>query len=857
MALTDVADCQACTPGYNCDTAGLITLTATELCPAGKYCPSGTGSNSQAPESCDPGYYCPLGSSAQIECPVGTFNPFTDQAACQNCTAGRFCNSTGLTIDTDAPLCPAGYYCPANTQRPLPCPAGTLRETTGAASESDCDTCTAGKFCESAESAATGTGNCQDGFFCGGNSTSPDQNICPTGSFCQCTDGCTEAANCTAGNACPYTGMNQNELLTCNDGYYCDSGSTSQIPRTDETTYGPCLAGNYCISGLKSQCSAGTFFGGVGLYQSSDCQACTEGMYCDGVDSTQPTDFCDDGYLCSNSADNAQDQPCPAGYKCLNGTTIICGYGNYMSTQGVNTACTACDAGKTCDLDSTTVLTGLLTPSDDCPAGGYCETGNTQTKFTRCSPGTYNSNTGSSDSSACVACDAGKACPDYGTVTPSLNCAEGYYCNSGSSSQYPILTAAYDENAVNNGPCPPGYYCESGTDVPSKCPVGTYSTEYFGVTDADCVPCPAGYLCPNEGLGQLPDNSMLCPQGFYCPGNTSVAIDCLEGTYCPTGSDQPTNCPAGTYQPGQKKFDATTDCLPCEAKYFCPSGTGVLDTNFKCPDGYYCDGGIQEKFEKPCDRGFQCNNAAENLIACSPGTYTDITLQDACLTCEAGFYCPTRADGLTTEKLVCPLGSYCLSNVDTPTPCPAGYYGQNLGLRAASDCEPCPPGYYCDIPGETLASINSKLIDSGYYCQQGCDTATPLAATCTGDCVGDICPTGFKCPTGSSDPINCEDGEYQDQTGQSTCITCEPGFYCEIDTATQSNGSVKKNCPTGNYCEGATKPWTIIKCPIGTYRDTENGQTVADCADCDAGKYCTGLGISTPSGDCMGYLAII
>ena len=71
-----------------------VSWGADFVCPAGHYCPEG------------------LGSLADGRCPRGTFSNHTGLAnisQCMSCTAGMYCNDTGMT--EPAGLCDAGYYC--------------------------------------------------------------------------------------------------------------------------------------------------------------------------------------------------------------------------------------------------------------------------------------------------------------------------------------------------------------------------------------------------------------------------------------------------------------------------------------------------------------------------------------------------------------------------------------------------------------------------------------------------------------------------------------------------------------------------------------------------------------------------
>src|SRR5262249_20849573 len=112
--------CKACTAGMYCATDGLSQPTAE--CAASFYCTLGatvSGPMDMSGDVCPAGSYCAQGSERPTPCPVGSFSNVVGNhnvSQCQACTAGRYCNGSGLTAPTAA--CPAGFYCPEGTGEP-------------------------------------------------------------------------------------------------------------------------------------------------------------------------------------------------------------------------------------------------------------------------------------------------------------------------------------------------------------------------------------------------------------------------------------------------------------------------------------------------------------------------------------------------------------------------------------------------------------------------------------------------------------------------------------------------------------------------------------------------------------------
>lgn len=84
-------------------TVGGLWVSYCCLFLEGYYCLVNSTDYSDKP--CPSGYYCPAGTQSDTEnpCPAGTFNPAqmqTNSSACLSCTAGMYCQTTGLSSPT-------------------------------------------------------------------------------------------------------------------------------------------------------------------------------------------------------------------------------------------------------------------------------------------------------------------------------------------------------------------------------------------------------------------------------------------------------------------------------------------------------------------------------------------------------------------------------------------------------------------------------------------------------------------------------------------------------------------------------------------------------------------------------------
>jgi hypothetical protein len=581
----------------------------------------------------------------------------------------------------------------------------------------------------------------------------------------------------------------------------------------------------------------------------------------------------------------AQDKcfDCPEGHYCEAGSILPtkCPVGtyapgkNYQAAHDVSTVdaikgCLACPAGQTCEVAGTTVTT-------TCGKGFYSYEGTT-TCLT-CKPGHYcpdDSTTGVKHDTIYI-CPAGYLCPAKTPADPTASgdtykCPKGHYCLVGATAAIPCLAGTYNDvlggsSLASCKQTPQGYYTkEASTTQGTLCTVGYYCPA--GTTGEAAVPCPIGKMRTTPGAGAETDCA-TCTAGYYCGQGTAIPKVCPQGSYCPAGSSTPTQCPIGTF--GAKVgLTAATECQDCLPGMYC-SQKGLKAPDGLCDMGYYCI--LKATTPNPtdgttgnvCVKGGFCDLGSFESVSCKPGTFnanTKGTSESECIACTPGKYCSGtfiwQETGQCTAGYYCEAGStiptaivadkghYTLAGASSQTPCAKGTYNP---LPGQSTCVPCRIGYYCDELG---MSENIKDCITGHYCPQG--TTDPV-----------------RCPIGTyNDLINggslaaCKDclpGKYCNAEGLSAVAgTCAAGYFCKIKSKLEAAETADTDgnfgpCPVGHYCPaGTAEP---IKCPPGTYNPQTKKSLLTQCLDCSAGKYCAESGRSTDGLDCSaGYFCV-
>ena len=498
----------------------------------------------------------------------------------------------------------------------------------------------------------------------------------------------------------------------------------------------------------------------------------------------------------------------------------------------------------------------------ECPRGSFCRYGG-QSNFTLCPKGTYQPLKGQS---SCLRCPIGYMCPENGLLVPCV-CPSGFVCD--------VTGIESDPN-----PCPEGHFCLEGTATSSTTCSPFLSKELYplpsltkpsatifdGKEEEPAMLILGGRnsACWNNSTDDIGLQASELPTRFWAqrhilPLDHISALAPFRGRFCLDDScirledrneinvfdsffdysstefalRRPVPCPKGMYchagtAYNNTQFNDFTAPQPCLESMYCPEGSSHPGGVGNCPKGFYCP--FAEKI--PCPVGTYCPRTGHiSPLPCEPGYFNLMIAQFECTKCHIGYICPSYG---RVDPLICPSGYVC-SKTGLSSPnirCPAGYYCQN-GTQTSNPFRndttfrpyPCPPGTFC------LSGVGSDIImlgnfhhaqpcTEGFFCEAGSRTAKGSG----------LCPPGFTCPIGTSNPIPSPKGYFAQLFGTVQAEACLPGFYAPTIQSTACYP-----CPPGTSCEGEGLSEAEI-CPPGTHRGTieEDGQT---CAPCPQGSW--------------------
>lgn len=184
---------------------------------------------------------------------------------------------------------------------------------------------------------------------------------------------------------------------------------------------------------------------------------------------------------------------------------------------------------------------------------------------------------------------------------------------------------------------------------------------------------------------------------------------------------------------------------------------------------------------------------------------------------------------------MCAPGYWCISGSGTPTP---------DGSDPTSGVL-CPFGYYCERGTTEPQQCDSGLVISveGASSKLNC-TQCPKGYICTNSTIPLDCPAGYYCPE-NADITPCPPGTFSDTIraeDDTVCLPCTPGYWCVNEATTTPE---QNPCPVGHYCPEGTggspssnSSLEPVPCPPGTYRDQVGGASLSDCSLCPFGFYC-------------------
>ena len=788
---TGSSECSECDAGFICASGS--TSSNGVKCPAGYFCEEGASLSTKQP--------CPKGTYDRTD--AASASGLAEVSECSECPLGRYCPWEANEVTTvDSQVCDEGYYC-ANEYDPgswsrkpycnaemeqselcngntfgFICPAGSICD----AGNSEPSVCPENRYCPNFGHTSSDTFACAAGYHCEEASLVPNPSeiidpvtagagsACPTSNYCESGE---SPVLCPNNKYNPQEGITQEtECLDCRPGKEC-------VTDADRITETDCPAGQYCLAGGPSPneectnnfvCPEGTPIEEVCLngeyYDSNDkaaCADCPDGSYCDGVTVAEE----DDDF----NIQSVSPSPCEAGYFCATGSNSVklespCAKGE--SSTASSTTCDACQDGKHCPNIGSAVgtddeadcypgyhcLAGSYSPfgrtinNDNelqCPAGTYCETGDS----VDCPAGTYRDSVGAGGVNECTPCPAGKSCNSgdrttYGECPPGSFCPTNGFCDIDTFTYSNLCTATNGLNQPEPITCPQFTFCEADSAAPTVCGYGEYNPN--SVTGREeCYPC-------NESPTGQPQTGR-CDNGQYTE-------NCIPGQYCPSTASVGINCPAGTFSASDSLNDIT-QCTKCDDGSYCLDSGGTTVTG-QCEAGYVCassDSAIGSILKRPED----CN-------------YDEFLAPDS-----------------DCSGYRCPAGHYCIEgHIGDPTPCPPGTYNMNEIGKSVADCLSCPAGYFC--PDEGMVQFTQDLSGSptncaaGYYCYTGAETGTPSGS---GDDFGE-CPPGHYCDGASK--IQCPGGEFQNESRQESCKICNAGFYCPEGSESEIP------CPRGSFC---------------------------------------------------------
>ena len=748
-------------------TGAVISGKSGGTIAAGRWGTAGA-TTAQGSGAVNAGYYSTGGGTSAT--PTAAGDGCISSKACGPVTAGCYTTSTGSTT-----ACP-------NT-----CPGLYVNSAAGSDSINDCYiTTTAGKYM----AAATDTA----------------QTTCPATQYCESETlyyPNVSVLNNGGWNDCPAITSS-----TTMSTYPSEWGTVSNVTANMNTW----STGQTSISNCKAYYSVTNT---MGHFQIDSVQYNTSNNKYDDIQSTRYYNSVNPGYYLKN---RYSDDYCTWGEVMLYQDAVACPAGSYC--PGFNSM-PSCDSGNYTELDeigknSCTTDTTYYTSSAEksgsinscyltlgtgkfvetakadqktCTAGGYCDKAGSKIYYdstggrTACSAGTYNSNSGSTASSACQSCPAGYYGSSTGltTSTCSGTIAAGYWGTAGAKSN------------TGSGTVNGGYYSTGG---------GTSAT-----------PTANGNGCVGTGN----TCGKLSAEYYSNGGSTTNGATCVSGKVCgtcntnyrantSTGKTAATQCQTSC-APGTAVLSANAACATVTGNRY-KTGTALVNYGSTSPTATDVTSDWNAGTVYSCLSNYTISGTAASnhdartdcTISCAPGTQIASANATSCTT-------PTGTTWYTDTTHSVSAGSSSGSNVKT---CNTSYATANTATATdhdnANDCKTtCAAGTWvasagaaCGDVGNGYYTTASQTISQGSIGSRSqCSalnafyTNSDNGRNATADCYGYATATKYVAEAGKG------------------AVTCSGG-YCPGDNTTKIYYASGNGATTGG--RSTLSNWT---CPSG------------------------------------------
>lgn len=890
----------------SCNEAGdnCINKPSNSLCDDGLWC--------NGVETCHPTLGCQPGTPPNcndgIACTTDSCNEATDSCVHTPvnsvCSDGLYCNGAETCHPTQG--CKPGT--PVVCNDGVSCTSDACDEATDSCKFTPNNgACSDGQYCNGAEichptlGCKPGTAvNCNDGIPCTTDScneatdscvNTPNNNACSDGQFCNGTEVCHPTLGCQSGTP-----------PVCNDGVPCTTDSCNEA--TDSCDFLPnnsaCDDGLYCNgaefchpalgckSGTPPNCSDGVPCTTDTCNEATDsCDyvpnhaACSDGLYCNGSETCDPTQGCLNGapVNCSDGVACTVDTCDESADSCVHAPDdLACGNGLF------------CDGQEICDP-----VLGCVDGVDPCNAPTICDEPND-----RCVNCVNNAQ-----------CDDGVFCNGVETCHVATGtCVSGTPppCDDGVACTIDSCNTATDacENTPNHGTCSDGQYC-NGTEF-------CHPTQ--GCQAGSPVVCDDSVNCTVDSCNESTDscvyapNDAACSDGLYCTGNETchptlgcqagVAPNCNDGVTCTVDACDEANdvcthtpsdslCDDGQFCTGVETCDPVAGCQ-AGTPPVCNDGVGCtvdvcdestdsclhMPSNSLCGDGQYCNGtevcdplaGCQAGTPVTCDDSVACtvdacNEATDtcdhvpNHGACSDGQYCNgAEFCHPTQGCQAGAP-PNCNDGVGCTQDSCDESNDSCVHLPSHGACDDGAW-----CNGAEVCDPvggcqagtapnCNDGVPCTVDScdeatdSCVYSPNAAVCNDGHYCNGteschptlGCQAGSPVSCDDGVACTADECDEDVDACVHLPNHGSCSDGLHCNgveschptlgcQPGQP--VTCNDDVPCTVDVCNEQTDSCDNTpdsqfCDDGQYCNGVEFCHPMLGCQPGTVVVCDDG----------------------------------